>query len=317
MAEKEVETPDNPEDGAMLDDTELTKQREAAFAEGAEDDEDGKKPAAQAEEAKGEGTDNGEKEGDKPKPEETGDEPAVQPADDEDAPVTLSKRELAHLRATADLVPRLQTQLESVNGRIGSMKQAVDGFRTGSQVEITDEDFKEMQEQFGSELVGANKAMLERVLKRVRGTAASVSTEDVVKQVKFETRMEDLTEAYPDWQVQLGNNPNGQPNLEAPLRKWLTAHPDKAYAENVSKTGDPAVVKRALDKMHADVRAAEAKAKAAQEQPKPKPKPQSQTPDIRRQRMAAAATPRTDGGQPTVKQKTPQDYFNEGWEQGV
>jgi len=212
-------------------------------------------------------------------------------------------------------VPKLENQLASVNGHIGSMKQAIEASRAGAEVKLTDEDFKELQDQFGPELVGAQKATLERVLKRVRGAAAPVSTEEVVRQVKFEARMEDLTEAYPDWQVQLGNNPNGQPNMDAPFRKYLAAHPDKAWDETVSKTGDPAVVKRALDRMNRETKEAEAKAKAAQEQPKPKPK--SPTPDIRRQRMAQAATPRTDGGTPTIKQKTRQDYFNEGYEQGV
>lgn len=87
----------------------------------------------------------------------TGTAPAAQPANDDDAPVTLTKRQLAEMQSLRDTVLSLQGELrksvDSTNGRLGSIQQnlkevkeqASKGIRPSfEQMESLEEDFPEL-----------------------------------------------------------------------------------------------------------------------------------------------------------------------------
>ena len=225
--------------------------------------------------------------------------------------VRLTEDEAQRLRSAADETVNLKQQLSRAFGTLGNMQQVINQIRNqtpaGAAVEITDEDFAELREDF-PELEQRQRVGLERILKRanLRGTAqAAPATVDpeamrsVAATIVHGEGLEDLDDLHPGWREIVGQ-PNDSNN---PYRRWLANQSDQ-YQELIHGTYSAAITKRSIDRFRADQ--AKARAPVARQTP-------SRPEAARRERIAAAVAPRGNGQPPAPRQPTALDRFHEGF----
>lgn len=259
------------------------------------------------------------------------DEPTEQKVDGEQKPeepaapkyVQITEEDFQSLKAAAGKVASLEQQQSRVFGTMGNLRQQFDKLSAGAKVEISDEDFAELAEEF-PELAGLTRKAFERVFKKIgvngaekpaekpTGEAGSAAPDpDAIKKAVEEARRADelaaLDDAHPGWRELVG----GANDAENPFRKWLANQP-KEYYDLINNTQSAAITSRAIDRFKASTApngAATAKPAAASS------KPAEAT--AREDRLRSAIQPRGAGGAPSGSpQKTPHDEFREGFESG-
>ena len=244
--------------------------------------------------------------------------PAETPVEEEVVEyVQVSKKDLDRLMAAAEKVDTIDTQFNKVFGTIGNVKNELlnrlqQTAPAGASIELTDEDFAELKEDF-PELAGHTRTALERILKRlnVKGTGEATQAIDpeklkpLVDERTHALQLEELDDMHPGWRDIVGK----PGDAENPFRKWLATQP-KEYQDKISNTQSAAITKRAIDKFEAAQKAAEKP--AAQPNPKP-PSPQTA---IRKDRIEAAVQPRGTGVAPLKKPLTEEDHFQAGFQSG-
>lgn len=236
-------------------------------------------------------------------------EPPAEPAPAEPKYVQLTEGQLADLKAAAEETANLKQQMSKAFGTMGNMQQLINQVRSqtpaGAVVEITDEDFAELREDF-PELAGHTRAALERILKRanVKGTGEPatptidpVTVRTTAAEIVHQQGLADLNDLHPDWQTVV---------VSAEYRKWL-GEQSAEYQELLHKTYSASITSRSIDRF-----------RAAQEAAKPQPAAASpQTPArpnaTRRERIQAAVQPRGNGQAPTPHTPTPEDDFRAGF----
>lgn len=231
--------------------------------------------------------------------------------------VRLTKQEWDNTKAAAGKVASLESQVAKLTAATPNVDavaaKVLEAVRAqtpaGADIEITDEDFAEMMQDF-PELAGQTRTAFQRVLKKMKGTGVAVSPaqtvdiEAVTRKVRQEIEVDALVEAHPDWDVIVGRPPkerpaDWKPDPDNAFRKWLATQPAD-YQDKVNNTSSPAVVKAAIDKFKS--------------QPAAPAGGSNNRAAARRELIKDAVTPRGDGGAPPIAQpKSADDAFNEGF----
>ena len=234
-------------------------------------------------------------------------------ADEPPAPkyVQLTEEQLVQIMATVDQTASLKKGLDSVAGTVGNVRKALDQVRSqtpsGAVVEITDEDFAELKEDF-PELAGHTRAALERILKRTNltGTGAPATptfdpeaTRRTAAEIVHQQGLDDLNDLHPGWEDIVGTPDDA--NNE--YRKWLATQPEK-YQDLIRSTYSATITSRSIDRF----KAAQAKAAAAA-----RPQTPARPNASRRDRIQAAVQPRGNGQAPAPHTPTPEDNFRAGF----
>ena len=242
--------------------------------------------------------------------------PPVQPAPKH---VQITEEQYRRFEEAAVATATMKTQLAKVFGTIGDVQQVVKKLQAatpaGVSVDIPKDAFAEMAKDF-PELATHFQSGLEKALKGVRGTGTAVTStapdaEEVQKLVmatyiKGET--ESLEDAYANWREIVGTvDAQGRHDPNNEFRKWLATQ-DIGYQHKINSTNSSRTIATAIGKFLA-LKAAQAKT--------PVPTPKLPAPKIvaRQNRIAAAVTPRGDGGQPAPS-KSADDDFNAGFATG-
>lgn len=193
--------------------------------------------------------------------------------------------------AVDEMRATLGKQVDTAFGKIGGLERVIKQFQestpAGHAVEITEDDFAELRDEF-PELVGPQLKALQRVASKMRGTgqpSQQINGDSLVLQAKTEIATETLAETHPDWR-----NVVGAPDSQNDYRKWLTSQPQD-YQKRVSETYSPVVIGRSIDKF-----------RDHQEQLKK---------TERRDRFEQAVTPRGEGGHEPPADDD--DAFNAGF----
>lgn len=238
-------------------------------------------------------------------------EPEAPKAEEPPAPeyVQFTKEEHARLMAVADKTASLEAQLSKAFGTMGNMQQLINQVRSqtpaGAVVEITDEDFAELQEDF-PELAGRTRTALERIFKKanLRGTgepATPTIDPQIVRTAAAEIvhgeGLADLNDLHPDWETVV---------VSPEYRKWLGEQKPE-YQNLLHKTYSATITGRSIDRFRAAQEAAKLKPAA------PPPKTPEQPKTDRREHLRAAIQPRGNGQAPAPQTPTPEDNFRAGF----
>jgi len=233
--------------------------------------------------------------------------------------VQLTKGELADLKAAAAETASIKQQMSKAFGTMGNMQQLINQIRSqspaGAPVEITDDDFAELKEDF-PELAGHTLAGLQRILKKVNLTGTGQPATQTIdpEQVRVAAAnvvhaegMRDLDDLHPGWRDIVGK----PDDAENPYRKWLATQTPE-YQELIRSTYSASITARSIDRFKA---AEAAKAKPAAASPKP-PAATGAVPHLatRRDRIEAAVQPRGNGATPPAPRPlTPEEHFAAGF----
>jgi hypothetical protein len=228
--------------------------------------------------------------------------------------VRLTEDELQRLKNAADETANLKQQLSRAFGTLGNMQQVLNQVRSqtpaGAAVEITEDDFAELKEDF-PELAKHHRAGLERILKRanLRGTAQAATPvvdpeqmRAVAATIVHSEGLKDLDDLHPGWREFVGK-PEDTNNA---YRRWLTTQTPE-YQHLLNHTYSAAITKRSIDKCYADLAKARAPAAAARQQTP------ARTDMARRDRIMAAVQPRGNGTPPGPHVPSSIDLFNSGF----
>ena len=244
----------------------------------------------------------------------------VQPVQPAPKHVQITEEQYRRFEEAAVATATMKTQLAKVFGTIGDVQQIVKKLQAatpaGLTVEMPADVVSEMEKDF-PELAGYFRKSLEKALKGIKGTAGTAATatapdaEEVQKLVtaayiKGET--ESLEDAYANWREIVGTvDAQGRHDPNNEFRKWLATQ-DIGYQHKINSTNSSRTIATAIGKFLA-FKAAQAKT--------PTPTPKLPAPKIvaRQNRIAAAVTPRGDGGQPAPS-KSADDDFNAGFATG-
>lgn len=247
--------------------------------------------------------------------------PAQQPEQPETPPadeyVQLTKKDFEKLMAATAKVETFAPQFDKVFGTIGNLQQQQQQLigrlqsatPAGATVQIDDEDFAELKENF-PELAGQTKAAIERIFKKANltGTGAPATVtfdEEKVREAwksqRIREELEELTDLHPDWQTIVGR-PEDESNE---FRQWLAKQPED-YRNRVTMTTSARVTARAIDQF------LEQKRQPAQQAAQPS----NAAANIRRARLAAAVPPTGTGARPAPQRPTAEDEFRSGFLNG-
>jgi hypothetical protein len=228
-------------------------------------------------------------------------EEARRRAEDE-APVVVTKKQLAAIMAELEENKSLKKTVQSLTGTVGNQKQEIDSLKTTTAaLNITDEDFQDLIKEFP--VIGNGvKNGLGSVLKRLVGVKPppGVGEADIKKaifEVVNDQQLELLEDEFgvdekgnPIWKHIIGKRDD--PN--SAYRVWLAAQAPK-YQEKVNKTYSAQVVINAIKRFQSAQGKVEADRKAAEVK--------SGT-----DRRRAAVTPRGSGGEmPPAKGEPTED----------
>jgi len=227
-------------------------------------------------------------------------EPAPEPAPEPEY-VQITKDQFDTLMRQASEVDNLKAlpqQVDKAFGKIGNVERFLKEFQAGGNVEVSDEDFAEMREQY-PELAEYQIQGLKRVLSKIKGPGAAApdaaAIEKIVAERLPELRQETINIALdavlPGWDEEVKTDA---------FAKWLEQQPDDVKALELSPK--PRDAARLLSKF------AQYKAN-----PPAPPAPPAPPPSVtRRAAVAAAVAPRGTGtAQP--RQPTDDDEFNAGY----
>jgi len=213
--------------------------------------------------------------------------------------VRLTEDDVQRLRSAADETANLKQQLSKAFGTLGNMQQVINQIRNqtpaGAAVEITDEDFAELREDF-PELEQRQRVGLERILKRANLTGtAQVATpaidpeamRNAAATIVHDEGLKDLDDLHPGWRGIVGK----PDDVDNPYRRWLASQKPE-YRHLIENTYSAAITKRSIDRFYAD-----------QRRPAVRQQPTSARPDAaRRDRIQAAVAPRGNGIPPAPRQ---------------
>lgn len=227
--------------------------------------------------------------------------------------VQLTRKDFEKLMAATAKVETFAPQFDKVFGTIGNLQQQVLGrlqseTPRGATVQIDDEDFAELKENF-PELAGQTKAAIERIFKKANlvGTGAPATAQiddekvrEAWKSQRIHEELEELSDLHPDWQTIVGR-PDDESNE---FRQWLAKQPED-YRERITKTTSARVTARAIDRF------------LDSKQPAQQPTPTNgTTASTRRERMRDAVQPNGTGTRPAPQRNTPEDEFRSGFLSG-
>lgn len=209
-----------------------------------------------------------------------------------------------------DVRATLENRFGTAFGKIGGIerviKQLQEATPQGEAVEITDDDFAELREEY-PDLADLQLKGLQRIASKLRGTGSaqmdegrirefiaptiSQASDYAVERAKAEIAEETLAETHPQWRDVIGN-----PEQPTEYRKWLATQPHE-YQERVNNSYSPVVIGRSLDKFNEHQASLKKKADSS-----------------RRDRFEQAVTPRGDGGHPS--HSSGDDDFDAGFRTG-
>lgn len=223
--------------------------------------------------------------------------------------VQVTKGDFDRLMAAAEKAETVDQQFAKVFGTIGNVKNEVLNrlqaqTASGADIQLSDEDFAELQEDFPS-IAGQTKTALERIFKRMnlRGTGGQPATVEADPEKIRETfraervreQLAELDDLHPDWRDVVGR-PGDETNA---FRRWLKDQPED-YRKRVEQTESAAITSRAIDRFKASL------AKPAE----------ARQPEAPRDRRADAVQPRGTGTAPPPRRSTPEDDLRAGYESG-
>lgn len=225
-------------------------------------------------------------------------EPAPLPAPEY---VQITKDQFDTLMRQAGEVDNLKAlpqQVDKAFGKIGNVERFLKEFQAGGNVEVSDEDFAEMREQY-PELAEFQMKGLKRVLSKIKGSGAAApdaaAIEKIVSERLPELRQETINIALdavlPAWDEEVKTDA---------FAKWLEQQPDDVKALELSPK--PRDAARLLSKF-------------AQFKATPPAQPASPAPPAVSRRaaaVAAAVTPRSSGAAAPAA-PTEDDEFNAGF----
>lgn len=263
--------------------------------------------------------------------------PAAAPAEPEYVQIPKSEWETVKSRAAKvdEISATLDRRFDQVAGKIGrTMEQKIAEIQaaapTGAALELSEEDLAELSAEY-PDMAQAMRKGMNKALSRLKGTGGAdpQALDGRLNSLKQELRQEYVNEAmaavYPDWQDDVrsetfgdwakslpGWNPviNDKESLakvladpSSALSQWVKANPGETVSLMVSSNvRDAAKVMRAFYK-HRDT-----------PPPAPAAAPTPPAPpavSVRKAQLAAAVTPRGDGGPPPAP--TDDDEFNSGF----
>lgn len=227
--------------------------------------------------------------------------------------VQVTRQDFDKLMAAAAKVETVGSQFDKVFGTIGNLQQQQQRLLErlqsetprGATVQIDDEDFAELKENF-PELAGQTKAAIERIFKKANltGTGAAPAMVDdekvreAWKKQRIKEELEELSDMHPDWQTIVGR-PDDQSNA---FRQWLTQQPED-YRNMVLNTTSARITARAIDRF-----------RESRQQPAA---PTNGTPNgSRRARLYEAVQPTGTGTRPAPQRQTAEDEFHSGFLSG-
>lgn len=236
-------------------------------------------------------------------------EPETPAAEDPPAPeyVQITKQDWEALQARAAAIDAHGSQLASVHGSIGNLKQRLDGLKAAGGV--SDEDLAELEAEYPDL---ANLSLF----KKLKGKAPATQGFDpaeieklvqqrvdpVIQQVDqrveraVETRL--LETQHEDWREVVGMpEKDGDPIPQTEYRKWLSAQPAE-YQQKVGGSWSHKVIGESITKFKQAQKAAAQATERAQQ---------------RRQQLAAAVPAR---GDTAVTHRGGDDDFESGFQSG-
>lgn len=231
--------------------------------------------------------------------------------------VQLTKEERDQLLALRDRTLELGTKFDRVAGTFGNVQEAVKKLQSatpqGMTVELTDEDFKELEADYPG-LAGQIRTVLQKSFGKLKGTAPAAVVEtttkapeksmaDLVREARKEQELEALDDAHPEWRKMVGEY--GDETKGNEYRQWLAKQPAD-YQTKINNTGSALVTARSIDMFLASKKKAAAIA-AAQPNKPPDKKIAAQS-----DRIAGAVQPRGDG-RPPPRRDTSEDEFEKAF----
>lgn len=217
------------------------------------------------------------------------------------------KKTMASATKIDEIAAALEQRFGAAFGKIGGLEQTVRALQTatpaGHAIEITDEDFKEMQQDF-PDLAAMQIKGLNRALSRLKGTGPATVDPAVIEtlvdqrvQHREEQRaMEQMTSRRADWKEIVGDQ-----EKPTPYRTWLSQQ-DTDYQALVAGTWDPEVIDKSIDTF--------LKQQAKPQAPKGKPG------DSRREMLVGGIAPRSAGGS-HPKARTEEDEMMDGFREAT
>ena len=237
-----------------------------------------------------------------------------------EAPREVNPEELRKALDLLQTIPDLQSKLDKLRGdafgKIGGLERLLKTLQEttplGQEIKVEEEDLKELTVDF-PETTKALAPALTRVLNKFKGTGVKpvVDEETIVKRAaeiadQISSRrvaVALLTQAHEDWPELVGAE-----GSQTEFRTWV-----KSQGEEVEKEVFSTWDHRKLSKKLTEFKETKAKAQA---KPKPPSTTSSTKTDVRSQRLAEAVQPRGGKLPPAPKAKTPEEEFEEGFNQG-
>ncbi|HET8727585.1 MAG TPA: hypothetical protein VFO41_08765 [Alphaproteobacteria bacterium] len=228
------------------------------------------------------------------------------------------KQDWDNAKAAIGKVANLESQLAKLTGVEDRIEKVRSQTPSGLSVEMSDEDFAELAEEF-PELAKSTRSVLEKVFKKasIKGTGPAEPAKEppstgvdpdavktAVARALAEREEGALNEEFPDWGTIIGRPAvdGGKPPEGNAFRAWLEKQ-DPAYQKKIAETMS-----------HADIHNAIRRFQATQ---KPTPEAVPDKGAARRAVMEAAVTPRVDKSPPALpKAKTEEEAFAEGYQTG-
>jgi len=225
------------------------------------------------------------------------------PADPEEQPapkyVQITEEDWAALQARAAKIDEIEGStkkgLDKAFGSIGGVTQALNELRQGGVTELSVDDFKNLKALGFDDLTEAIVADLGAAMKKAPKAAAAPAAPDLSEfesrfDAKLAERAEQITRAY-ETKLLTATHPDWQQQRDTPEFQAMVAAKPAEWREQFWNTTDSGFLISTFNEF-----------KAAQK---------ARTTSTRRDRLAAAETPRGSGGNPGPIEKDP---FLEGLE---
>lgn len=230
-------------------------------------------------------------------------EPAATAPDPEPEPefVQLTKAEYEQFRAGLSSVDEIKTmtrkQLDSAFGHIGSLKQAIEKAGQSGPIELSADDFAELEADYGSDLANKLRSTLQKALSKGRPpvdaqpepkqheVAPEATRLDAIQAQLIDSRLDEVVDG--DWRREVNTDT---------FKQWMAKQPDevKSLAASDSARDAAAMLRRYM--------------KDKSQPPAPPPKPSQ------RQRVLQAAVNPSSRAVPAAAPQA-EDPFDQGFKQ--
>jgi len=221
----------------------------------------------------------------------------------------ITEDEYAKLSTAAAAVDELKAtvgkQFDTAFGKMGGLERVIKQYQdqTGVSVEITEDDFAELRDEY-PDLLEPHMKALQRVAGKLRGPgrvdessiqpflekARPELVEHIRREVLVQDAKETLSETHPEWESVIGNSLENKPGSPE-FFQWFAAQPQE-YQSRLNGSWNPVVIGRAIDKFTAHQESLKKKAE-------------------RQDRFDQAVTPKGDGGYEPPTDNN--DAFNAGF----